>query len=85
MHIDTDQSVITRIMSHHLHTSTYIHIYIHHTLKNMRFVDVLAVPSAPTTKTAFFCLCKFCNKKLARVESMVGTNRFEKSSFSDCG
>ena len=51
-------------------------------VKNMSAVDVLAVPSAPTMSTAFLCLCSIRSKNRARVESIVGTSKLEKSSTS---
>lgn len=51
-------------------------------VKNIRAVDVFAVPSAPTMSTAFRCLCNIRRRKRARVESIVGTSKFEKSSTS---
>lgn len=50
--------------------------------RNMSAVEVLAVPSAPTRSTGLRRLCSFCRRKPARVESMVGTRRLEKSSRS---
>lgn len=51
----------------------------------MSAVEVLAVPSAPTISTAFRCLCSIRSRNRARVESIVGTRRFEKSSTSVLG
>lgn len=53
--------------------------------KNISAVDVFAVPSAPTISTAFRCLCSIRSRNSARVESMVGTSKFEKSRISVFG
>lgn len=53
--------------------------------KNISAVDVFAVPSAPTISTAFRCLCNIRSRNRARVESIVGTRRLEKSSTSVFG
>lgn len=53
--------------------------------KNISAVEVLAVPSAPTMSTAFRCLCSIRRRNSARVESIVGTKRLEKSRTSVLG
>ena len=51
----------------------------------MRAVEVFAVPGPPSSSTDFFTLCSASMRKRARVESMVGTSKLEKSSLSPPG
>ena len=53
--------------------------------RNMSAIDVFAVPSEPTASTPMRCLWSWRTRKSARVESIVGTSRFEKSSLSPSG
>mmetsp|Transcript_8533 Transcript_8533/g.18077 ORF Transcript_8533/g.18077 Transcript_8533/m.18077 type:complete len:219 (+) Transcript_8533:2356-3012(+) len=53
--------------------------------RNMSAVEVFAVPAPPTISTGLRCLCSSPTTKSERVESIVGTRRFEKSSLSPLG
>ena len=53
--------------------------------QNMSAFDVLAVPSEPTRQTACLFFMSVWMRKSERVESIVGTSRFEKSSLSPSG
>mmetsp|Transcript_53887 Transcript_53887/g.129837 ORF Transcript_53887/g.129837 Transcript_53887/m.129837 type:complete len:284 (-) Transcript_53887:1100-1951(-) len=53
--------------------------------KNISATDVLAVPAPPIIRTGSFWTCRASRRKIARVESMVGTSRLEKSRTSVSG